>query len=154
MTSSNRIGDSARTSARGLVSELKDLPTQAKKRLEWTTGGLRFTNPNGARRGAKCRVRFHISAAKILKSFQLAARDFTLIDMELERALEKTTTLCVELDVAVHESRCAFPKYSGQDVGPAAPNVAEIALRSWKFNLPFISSLQDTDLHQITHSFI
>jgi hypothetical protein len=57
--------------------------------------------------------------------------------------------LCVELDFAVLESRCAVLKYSGYDATPASPRVAEIALRSQKFDLLVISSLSDYDLHRI-----
>lgn len=59
--------------------------------------------------------------------------------------------LCVELDFAVLESRCAVLKYSGYDATPASPRVAEIALRSQKFDLLVISSLSDSDLHRIVN---
>jgi hypothetical protein len=59
--------------------------------------------------------------------------------------------LCVELDFTVLESRCAVLKYSGYDATPASPRVAEIALRSQKFDLLVISSLSDSDLHRIVN---
>jgi hypothetical protein len=57
--------------------------------------------------------------------------------------------LCVELDFTVLESRCAVLKYSGYDATPASPRVAEIALRSQKFDLIVVSTLSDSDLHRI-----
>jgi hypothetical protein len=59
--------------------------------------------------------------------------------------------LCVELDFTVLESRCAVLKYSGYDATPASPRVAEIALRSQKFDLLVISSLSDSDLQRIVN---
>jgi hypothetical protein len=57
--------------------------------------------------------------------------------------------LCVELDVAVLESRCAVLKVSGYDTVSASPQAAEIALRSQKFDLIVLSRLSDSDLHRI-----
>jgi CheY-like chemotaxis protein len=57
--------------------------------------------------------------------------------------------LCVESDPAVRESRCAILKYSGYDAASASPRLAEILLRSQKFDLLVISSLSDYDLHRI-----
>jgi hypothetical protein len=57
--------------------------------------------------------------------------------------------LCVELDVAVLESRCAVLKYSGYDAASASPQLAEIVLRVQKFDLLVVSSLNDSDLHRI-----
>ena len=57
--------------------------------------------------------------------------------------------LCVELDVAVLESRCAVLKYSGYDAASASPRLAESVLRSQKFDLLVLSSLNDSDLHRI-----
>jgi CheY-like chemotaxis protein len=57
--------------------------------------------------------------------------------------------LCVEADAAVLESRCAVLKYSGYDATPASPRIAEIALRSQKFDLIILSSLRDSDLHRV-----
>ena len=57
--------------------------------------------------------------------------------------------LCVELDFTVLESRCAVLKYSGYDATPASPRVAEIALRSQKFDLIVVSTLSDSALHRI-----
>jgi hypothetical protein len=57
--------------------------------------------------------------------------------------------LCVESDVAVRESRCAVLKSSGYDVASASPHLAEIVLRSQKFDLIVLSWLRDSDLHRI-----
>ena len=57
--------------------------------------------------------------------------------------------LCVELDLFVLESRCAVLKYSGYDAASASPQVAEILLRSQKFDLIVLSSLRDSDLHRV-----
>jgi DNA-binding response OmpR family regulator len=59
--------------------------------------------------------------------------------------------LCVEDDEAVRESRCAVLKYSGYDVASASPEVAEVALRSQKFDLVIISSLSDSDLQRVVN---
>ena len=57
--------------------------------------------------------------------------------------------LCVESDVAVLESRCAVLKFSGYDAASATPRVAEIVLRSQKFDLVVVSRLGDSDLHRV-----
>jgi hypothetical protein len=57
--------------------------------------------------------------------------------------------LCVEPDIAVLETRCAVLKYSGYDAVSASPRVAEILLRSRKFDLLVVSSLNDSDLHRV-----
>lgn len=57
--------------------------------------------------------------------------------------------LCVELDVAVLETRCAVLKYSGYDAASASPLVADIILRSQKFDLIVLSRLTDYDLHRV-----
>jgi DNA-binding response OmpR family regulator len=58
--------------------------------------------------------------------------------------------LCVELDVAVLESRCAVLTYSGYDSASATPQVAEMVLRGRKFDLIVLSTmLDDSDLHRI-----
>jgi hypothetical protein len=59
--------------------------------------------------------------------------------------------LCVELDVAVLESRCAVLKVSGYDAASASPQVAEMVLRSRKFDLIVLSRLSDSDLHRVTN---
>jgi hypothetical protein len=59
--------------------------------------------------------------------------------------------LCVELDVFVLESRCAVLKYSGYDAASTSPQLAEIVLRSRKFDMLVISSLNDTDLLRIVN---
>jgi hypothetical protein len=55
--------------------------------------------------------------------------------------------LCIEYEAA--ESRCAVLKYSGYAAASVSPQVAEILLRSQKFDLIVISSLKDSDLHRI-----
>ena len=57
--------------------------------------------------------------------------------------------LCVEDDVAVLESRCAILKFSGYDAASASPQLADIVLRSQKFDLIVVSWLKDSDLHRI-----
>jgi DNA-binding response OmpR family regulator len=57
--------------------------------------------------------------------------------------------LCVELDAGLLKSRCAVLKYSGYDAASASPQVAEIVLRSQKFDLVVLSKLSDIDLHRI-----
>ena len=57
--------------------------------------------------------------------------------------------LCVESDLAVLESRCAVLKVSGYDAASALHRVAEIVLRSQKFDLIVVSRLSDSDLHRV-----
>jgi hypothetical protein len=57
--------------------------------------------------------------------------------------------LCVELDLAVLEGRCAVLKNSGYDSASASPQLAEIVLRNQKFDLIVLSSLREYDLHKI-----
>ena len=59
--------------------------------------------------------------------------------------------LCVELDVAVLESRCGVLKISGYDTASASPRLAEIVLRYQKFDLIVLSRLSGTDLHRIVN---
>ena len=59
--------------------------------------------------------------------------------------------LCVELDVVVLESRCSILRYSGYDVVSASPQLAEIVLRSQKFDLIVASRLSDSDLQRIVN---
>jgi DNA-binding response OmpR family regulator len=59
------------------------------------------------------------------------------------------TILCVEKAASVRKSRCAILKNSGYDCAPAAPQVAEIMLRSQKFDLIVLSGPTDFDLHRI-----
>ncbi len=59
--------------------------------------------------------------------------------------------LCVELDAAVLESRCAVLKYSGYDAASASPQLADILLRSQKVDLIIVSRLRDSDLHRIVN---
>ncbi len=59
--------------------------------------------------------------------------------------------LCVERAPAVLESRCAVLKYSGYDTTSASPQLAEILLRSRKFDLLVISSLNDRDLQRVVN---
>jgi len=57
--------------------------------------------------------------------------------------------LCVESDSGVLESRCAILKHSGYDATAASPQLAEILLRSRKFDLIVISTVSDYDLHRV-----
>ena len=57
--------------------------------------------------------------------------------------------LCIERDESVRESRCAVLKYSGYDAASASPEVAEIVLRSRKFDLIVLSGLSDYDVNSI-----
>jgi hypothetical protein len=59
--------------------------------------------------------------------------------------------LCVEPYSAVLETRCAVLQVSGYDATSASPQLAEIVLRSQKFDLIVISSLNDHDLHRIVN---
>ena len=59
--------------------------------------------------------------------------------------------LCVELDLVMLETRCAVLKHSGYDSASASPRVAEMVLRSRKFDLIVVSSLGDFDLHRINN---
>ena len=57
--------------------------------------------------------------------------------------------LCVESDLDVLVTRCAVLKLSGYDAASALPRVAEIVLRSQKFDLIVVSRLRDSDLHRV-----
>jgi hypothetical protein len=57
--------------------------------------------------------------------------------------------LCVELDLAVLETRCAVLRYAGYDARSASPRVAEIVLCGQKFDLIVLSRLGDSDLHSV-----
>ena len=59
--------------------------------------------------------------------------------------------LCVEADVALLESRCAVLKHSGYDTASASPRLAEIVLRSRRFDLIVLSSLNDRDLQRVVN---
>jgi DNA-binding response OmpR family regulator len=59
--------------------------------------------------------------------------------------------LCVEQDVSVRKSRCGILKHSGYDPAPASPRVAEIVLRSQKFDLIILSRLSDFDMQRIVN---
>jgi CheY-like chemotaxis protein len=59
--------------------------------------------------------------------------------------------LCVEDNRVVLESRCAVLKYSGYEAASASPQLAEIVLRSQKFDLLVLSSMNDHDLHKVLH---
>jgi DNA-binding response OmpR family regulator len=52
--------------------------------------------------------------------------------------------LCVEQDAAVRESRCAVLNVSGYDAASATPHLAEVVLRSQKFDLLVLSTLNDS----------
>ena len=57
--------------------------------------------------------------------------------------------LCVEQDLAVRESRCAVLSYSGYDSASATPHLAEIVLRSQKFDLIVLSTMSDYEKDRI-----
>jgi hypothetical protein len=57
--------------------------------------------------------------------------------------------LCVERDVAVIQGRCTVLKNAGYDASSASPNLAEVLLRSQKFDLLVLSLLSEFDLHRI-----
>ena len=57
--------------------------------------------------------------------------------------------LCVESHSSKLESRCAVLKHAGYDVWSAEPRVAEIALRSRKFDLVVVSELSDHEMHRV-----
>jgi DNA-binding response OmpR family regulator len=59
--------------------------------------------------------------------------------------------LCVEQDVSVRKSRCGILKDSGYDPAPASPQVAEVVLRSQKFDLIVLSRLSDFDMQRIVN---
>jgi DNA-binding response OmpR family regulator len=69
--------------------------------------------------------------------------------MDTRRNVRVAKILCVELDLFVLESRCAVLKYSGYNAASASPQVAEILLRSQKFDLIVLSTVSDSDLHRI-----
>jgi hypothetical protein len=69
--------------------------------------------------------------------------------MDARSNFRATKILCVEYDGAVLESRCAVLKVSGYDATSASPQLAEIVLRSQKFDLIVVSALSDYDLHRI-----
>jgi DNA-binding response OmpR family regulator len=71
--------------------------------------------------------------------------------MDARSSIGAAKILCVELDLAVLESRCAVLKQSGYDAVSASPQLAEIVLRSQKFDLIVLSSLSGTDLHRIVN---
>jgi hypothetical protein len=51
--------------------------------------------------------------------------------------------------LAVLENPCAVLNVSGYDAASTTPQVAEIVLRSQKFDLIVVSKLSDSDLHRI-----
>jgi hypothetical protein len=57
--------------------------------------------------------------------------------------------LCVEHDVGLLKNPCDALKYSGYDPASVSPNLADIVLRSQKFDLIVLSKLSDSDLHRI-----
>jgi hypothetical protein len=59
------------------------------------------------------------------------------------RRLSAAKILCVEPDPTVRESRCAVLKVSGYDTASATPLLAETVLRSQKFDLLVLSTLND-----------
>jgi hypothetical protein len=59
--------------------------------------------------------------------------------------------LCVEVDMAILESRCAVLKYSNYDAASASPRLAESVLRTQKFDLIVVSSMSDSDLQRVVN---
>ena len=59
--------------------------------------------------------------------------------------------LCVESDLHLLESRCDALKHSGYDAASSSPQVAEIVLRTRKFDLIVVYRLSDFDLHRINN---
>ncbi len=59
--------------------------------------------------------------------------------------------LRVEGDFTLRESRCAVLKTSGYDAEAASPHLAEIVLRSQKFDLVVISWPDDRDLQSVVN---
>jgi hypothetical protein len=74
---------------------------------------------------------------------------FTGVDMDTRSNCGADKILCVELDFTLLETRCAVLKYLGYDATPATPQVAEIALRSQKFDLIVLSGLREFEQHRI-----
>jgi hypothetical protein len=69
--------------------------------------------------------------------------------MDARSNLGAARILCVEFDVGLLKSRCHVLKHSGYDAASASPQIAEIVLRSRKFDLTVLSRLSDSDLHRI-----
>jgi hypothetical protein len=90
-----------------------------------------------------------ILIVKLQSRFDLESGIFTGVDMDTRSNFGADKILCVELDFTVLETRCAVLKYSGYDATPASPRVAEIALRSQRFDLIVVSTLSDSALHRI-----
>jgi hypothetical protein len=57
--------------------------------------------------------------------------------------------LCVERDMAVLQGRCTVLKNAGYDASSVSPKLAEVLLRSQKFDMIVLSRLGDFDLHRI-----
>jgi hypothetical protein len=74
---------------------------------------------------------------------------FTVTGMETVSRVGARRILCVESGLAILESPCAVLKASGYDAASATPRVAEIVLRSQKFDLIVVSSVSDSDLHRV-----
>jgi hypothetical protein len=62
-------------------------------------------------------------------------------DMDARSNFGAAKMLYIELGLAVRESRCASLKHSGYNAASASPQLAEIVLRSQKFDLMVLSSL-------------
>jgi hypothetical protein len=96
---------------------------------------------------AKWRERFCILIVNLQGRFDPQLGSLTVTDMDARSNFGAAKILCVESDVTARESRCAVPKYSCYDAASASPHLAEIVLRSKKFDLIVLSSLRDSDLH-------
>jgi CheY-like chemotaxis protein len=72
-------------------------------------------------------------------------------DMDATSNFGSAKILCVERDVAVLDARCAVLKYAGYNTASASPKVAEVLLRSQKFDLIVLSIRSEFDLHRINN---
>jgi hypothetical protein len=108
--------------------------------------GWRFTGPrlHPARHGAIWRERLCILIVRLK-----VAHHNLVADMDTRSNFGAAKILCVEFDSGLLKSRCGVLKYSGYDAASASPQVAEIMLRSRKFDLIVLSKLSDFDLHRI-----
>jgi hypothetical protein len=95
------------------------------------------------------RERFCVLIVRLEGRFNPQSGIFTVTGMATGSNFGTARILCVELDLDVRESRCAVLKHSGYDAASASPQVAEIVLRSQKFDLVVLSKLSDIDLHRI-----
>jgi hypothetical protein len=86
---------------------------------------------------------------RLRRLLQPRIRELYGTDMDATSNFGAAKILCVELDEGLLQSRCGILKSSGYDTASASPKIAEIVLRSQKFDLIVISRLSDSDLHRI-----